>query len=226
MLNIVSAIFFKEYTKTRLAMLALLAAGVCAVCWIGLGINRLFLLDHPEIVWYHSMDLNQIPYKAFTFVPSLSAVAFCLCQFLPEIRDERMRISLHLPCPLWLLMLAHIGYGFAFLLGLYLVEVGGILLILVHHYPHEAVEMAFWTILPWCMAGAYTYLCCAWVMLEPKKTAKLLGVLLGMGVCTPLLMHWTPGTFRTAVLPFLMGIPLLAAGFFLPALHYRTREVQ
>lgn len=224
--SVFSSIFLKEYVKTRTAMLLLLAAGVCAVCWTGLGVSRLFMLDHPEIVWYRTMDLHQIPYRSFAFLPLLSAAVFCFCQFLPEMRDERMRIALHLPCPLWLLMLAHLCYGLAFLSLLFLAETGAMLLLLARQYPAEAVETAFWTMLPWSIAGIYAYLCCAWVLLEPRRKTRLLGILLGACACTPLVMQWTPGAFRTAVLPFLLGIPLLAAGMFLPALHFRTREVQ
>ncbi|MCR5171171.1 MAG: hypothetical protein K6C33_12025 [Desulfovibrio sp.] len=226
MFNVLSSIFLKEYVKTRVSMLLLAAAGACAVCWIGLGVNRLFMLDHPEIVWYHAMELHQIPYRGFTFLPLLSAVVYCCCQFLPEMRDERMRISLHLPCPLWLLMAAHLCFGLAFLCVLFLAEAGAVLLMLASRYPAEAVWTAFWTLLPWCIAGIYAYLGCAWTLLEPAKKARLLGVLLGACVCTPLVLHWTPGAFRTAAAPFLLGIPLFAAGLFLPALHFRTREVQ
>ncbi|MBQ7608501.1 MAG: hypothetical protein IJU76_11120 [Desulfovibrionaceae bacterium] len=226
MLDMFFAIFFKEYIKTRLGMLLLICAGACAVCWIGLGVNRLFLLDHPEIVWYRTMDLHQIPYVAYRFVPLLSAIAFCFFQFLPEMRDERMRLSLHLPCPLFFLMLAHFCYGLAYLALLFCAELGALLLILSLLYPTEAVSTAFWTMLPWCLAGIYAYLCFAWLLLEPKKKTKLLALLLFAAVSLPLLMDWTPGGYTKAILPFLVGIFLLVSGLFLSAIHFRTREVE
>jgi len=184
------------------------------------------MLDHPEIVWYHTMDLHQVPYKDFMYLPVISAAVFCFCQFLPEMRDERMRISLHLPCPLWLLMLGHICYGLIFLVFLCGVELGALLLLLARQYPPEAVHTAFWTMLPWCIAGIYAYLCCSWMLIEPKRKTRLLGLLLGVCVCAPLLSSWIPGAFTAAAIPFLLGIPVLMAALFLPALHFRTREVQ
>ncbi|MCR4667260.1 MAG: hypothetical protein K5657_08195 [Desulfovibrio sp.] len=226
MLQIIKALFLKEYVKTRAAMLFLLLLGALAILWIGVGTNRLFMLDHPEIVWYHTMDLHQIPYRTFSFFPLFSALIFCFCQFLPEMRDERMRIALHLPCPLWLLMFGHLAFGLLFLLLLFAALVAALLFMLCRLYPAEAVVTALFTTLPWCIAGIYAYLCCAFVLLEPRKKTRLLGIILFFSVTAPLLANTTPGAFETGLLPFLTGIPLLLMGLFLPALHYRTREVE
>ena len=226
MFNVLAAIFSKEYVKTRTSMLILFALGISLAAVIYFDLNRLFMLDHPEIVWYHTLDLKQIPYGIFKYLPMLSATVFCFCQFLPEMRDERLRISLHLPCPLGLLLLAHIVYGLILLMALMIAESGAILIILGRKYPLAYLPEAFWTMLPWCLAGIYAYLCCAWVLLEPKKKTKVLGLILGVCICTPLFQHYTPGAFSTAYLPFILGIPLLTVSLFLPALHFRTREVE
>ncbi len=226
MLQIIKALFFKEYVKTRVAMLFLLFIGALDILWIGIGTNRLFMLDHPEIVWYHTMDLHQISYRAFSFLPLISALIFCFCQFLPEMRDERMRIALHLPCPLWLLMFGHLAFGLVFLICLFSALVTALLFILYRFYPVEAVVSAFFTTIPWCVAGIYAYLCCAFVLLEPRKKKRLLGILIFFSIAPPLLANSTPGAFETGLPPFLLGLPLLLMWLFLPALHYRTREVE
>ena len=226
MYRIFAGVFFKECIKTRLCMLALSVFSLAYMAWIWLGVHRLFLLDHPEIVWYRVMDLGQIPYAALAALPVTCACVFCCCQFLPEIRDERLRISLHLPCGMALLMLAHFLFGLLFLALLYLLDGLLLTLILQRHFPQEAVHMAQLTSLPWFLAGFFAYLCTAHTLLEPQHRSRLMGLLLGLGLCTPLLVKTTPGALAPALPWFALLLPLLLAGLLLPCMNFRHRRVQ
>lgn len=226
MLHVFCGVFFKESIKTRSCMLLLLAGSLLFLGRLWLEIRRLFLLDHPEIVWYRVMDLGQIPHDSLTLVPVLCACIFCCCQFLPEMRDERLRISLHLPCGTAPLVLAHLLYGLCFLTLLYGLLGLGLVLILRVFFPPESVVQALLACLPWFLAGLYAYLCTACVLLEPGRRARLLGVQLGAGLCTPLLLKAAPGSFAPVLPFFILGLPLLLVGLLLPALHFRHRRAQ
>ncbi len=222
--RVLCGVFFKERVKTGPCMLMLSAGSLLFLGWLWLDIRRLFLLDHPEIVWYRVMDLGQIPHDSLTLVPVLCACVFCCFQFLPEMRDGRLRISLHLPCGTAPLVLAHLLYGLCFLALLYGLLGLGLVLILRTFFPPESVIRALLVSLPWFLAGLYAYLCTAHVLLEPGRRARLLGLQLGVGLCTPLLLKTTPGSL-VPLLPFLVaGLPLLLVGLLLPALHFRYRR--
>lgn len=226
MFRIFWGVWYKEAIKTRACTLILLLLSLIFMGWIWLGVNRLFLLDHPEIVWYRVMDLGQIPYSALTFFPVACACVFCVCQFLPEMRDERLRISLHLPCGMAPLMLAHLLFGMAFLAVLFLMDSLLLILMMGRFFPHEAVREALHTCLPWFLAGFYAYLCTAYAILEPQKRAKLMGVILGVGFCAPLLDKAVPGSLVPALPYFFFLLPVLLAGLLLPSMNFRHRRVQ
>ncbi|MBQ3058859.1 MAG: hypothetical protein IJD16_00880 [Desulfovibrio sp.] len=226
MYRILAGIFFKECIKTRLCMLVLTLISLTYMAWIWLGVHRLFLLDHPEIVWYRVMDLGQIPYGALAVLPVVCACIFCCCQFLPEMRDERLRISLHLPCGMAQLMLAHFFFGLLFLALLYLLDGLLLTLMLQRHFPQEAVHTAHLTSLPWFLAGFFAYLCTAYAILEPQRRSRLVGVLLGLGLCAPLLLTTAPGALAPALPWFALLLPLLLAGLLLPSMNFRHRRVQ
>ncbi|MDO5484655.1 MAG: hypothetical protein Q4F27_07065 [Desulfovibrionaceae bacterium] len=226
MVRIFSAFFFKEFVKTGVCMAVLTLSSAAFMTWQWLNVRRLFMLDHPEIVWYRVMDLGQVPYAALAFLPIACAFVFCCCQFLPEMRDERLRISLHLPCGMVVLVLAHLLFGLCFLSLLFLGDALLLMLILGTCFPEEAVSTALLTSLPWFLAGLIAYLCVAYAILEPQRRAKLMGLLLGLGLCVPLLGKAAPGSLVPALPCFALILPLLIIGVFLPALNFRHRRVQ
>ena len=57
MILLLRSIFFKEFLKTRAGMALLCAGNLAFMTWLWLAIRRLFLQDHPEIVWYSASDL-------------------------------------------------------------------------------------------------------------------------------------------------------------------------
>ena len=226
MMRIFSGVFLKEFVKTRSCMLILFAGNIVFMGWLWLTIRRLFLQDHPEIVWYRVMDLGQSPWTPLTFVPILCGVLFCVFQFWPEMRDERMRISLHLPCPIASLILAHLIYGLGFLAVLFTLDSAALSLMLAQFFPAETQRLAVSTCLPWFMAGLYAYLCAAWCILEPQRRVKSVGLILGVCLCVLLTQKGQPGSLVPCLPFFLLGLPLLVAGLLLPAMHYRHRRVQ
>lgn len=222
--RIFAAIFFKECIKTRLCLLMLTVATLLCMGWIWLGVRQLFLLDHPEIVWYRVMDLGQIPYGILAVLPVIRACVFCCCQFFPEMRDERLRISLHLPCGIAPLIMAHLLFGLLFLALLSLLD--GLLLtwIMGVYFPEEATAIALLTSLPWFLAGFFAYLCTAYALLEPQRRTKLMGAILGVGLCAPLLLTAPPGALAPAVPWFAALLPILLLGLLHPAMNFRHRR--
>ena len=90
----------------------------------------------------------------------------------------------------------------------------------------EAARLALLTTAPWFLAGLYAYLCMTCCLLEPRPRARLLGLLLGGGLCAPLLIRTAPGSLAPCLPAFLLLMPLLVIGLLLPALHYRHRRTE
>ncbi len=226
MRRVVSAVFFKEYVKTRACAAGLLVLNALCLGRVQLELHRLFLQEHPEIVWYRVMDLGRIPYASLTFLPVICGIVFCCFQFYPERRDERLRLSLHLPCGTAPLISAHLAYGLGFLILLFALDAAAVLFMLSRTFPAETRITALLTCLPWFLAGLYAYLCAAWCLLEPGRRARIPGLIMGVAVCAALTARHAPGALAPALPFFALGLPLLTAALLLPALHYRYRRVR
>ena len=166
-LALICSLFVKEFYKIRwlLLMVILANAGVCL--WISITTRRLFVLDHPEVVWYRVLHLGQINYGDFKLLSLLSGVVIAFIQFLPEMWQQRLRLSLHLPVPIQTPVFVYIWIGLTALGMALLPDLLCLVYLTVHFFPAETLATVFATVLPWALAGIAGYLGCTLVLLEP-----------------------------------------------------------
>lgn len=217
-------ITYKEYLKIRRPFLAILAINLVAVAYVWLETRELFRKEHAEMVWYQVLQLGRLYYGALEYAPVAVGVALALVQFLPEMRNERIRLSLHLPVDASAMMLAHFGAGLAALCCCLAVQAAGLAWITRAWFPAEALTLAFGTWLPWALAGMAGYLGVVLSLLEPTYSRRLCNLAAAAGVVG--LFYWdvSPGVYA-GVLPWLVvSIPLLFLADLHPAYRYRSRR--
>ncbi len=219
------AVFYKEAIKTRFIMLFLFLFNLCYMIWTFVSIRRLFILDHSEVVWYRVMNLGQIPYSNLMYVPLITALLFCVFQFLQEMRDARIRISLHLPSSSSSLVLFHAFFGLVFLCLLFAFDMLIIHGIISHYFPSEVSTSAFITMLPWYVAGLVSYLGGAFVLLEPIMKRKVLAVVITFLFCLELLFYHTTAYYSHSIFVYLAFLPCLLFALPLAGYDYRNRGV-
>ncbi len=220
-----TAIFFKESIKTRYIMLLLFAANMLYMLWNFISLRRLYMQDHSEVVWYRTVNLGQIPYDGLMFVPFITAIIFCIYQFLQEMRDGRIRIALHAPYDSSLLVLVHAFFGVVFLGAVFAFDALILYISMTNYYPTDVGISALITTLPWFIAGFYAYFGGAFVMLEPQPKRKALAGIVCFGLCLPLFMYTKTG-FYVDILPFfILLIPFMFYSIALSADDYRNRWV-
>ncbi len=218
-----TSVFYKEIIKTRFIILALLVFNLCYMVWNFIGIRRLFQLDHSEVVWYRVMELGQIPYQDLTFIPIITAALFCCFQFLQEMRDARIRISLHAPCDSSLMVLFHAFFGIVFLLGIFAIDITILLSIVNYYFPREVAYTAFINTLPWFIAGFFVYLGGAFVLLEPLIKRKILGTLITFTICSELLLYSGSAYYSNILWIFILLLPCMLYSIPVSTDDYRNR---
>ncbi len=219
------AIFYKESIKTRKMILGLFLGNLMFMAWNFISLRRLFIQDHSEVVWYRTINLGQIPYDNLAFIPFISAIIFCIYQFLQEMRDGRIRIALHAPCDSALVVLLHALYGTVFLSLLFFFDAIILYFSMINYYTKEVGISAIITSLPWFIAGIYAYLGGAFVLLEPQLKRRVLAAIVCLGLCIPLFMYKNTG-FYVNILPFfILLIPCMFYAIALSADDYRNRWV-
>ncbi|MFP4032605.1 MAG: hypothetical protein ACLFTV_13665 [Desulfococcaceae bacterium] len=218
------SIFYKEFIKLRWTWMILALLNAALMAYVFVEIRRLFTLDHPEVVWYRALHLGQVHFGAMKFAPTLTGIFLAFLQFLPEMREERLRLSLHLPVPPARMVLTHVLAGLA--AGGVLILLDGLLLGLIFkmYYPWEGVVFALTTALPWFMAGFTAYLGITLGLLEPNLRRRVFNLLLAAGVTGLFLLQIAPGGYTPALGPLGFAAALMIPAVLVPAYHFRLRR--
>lgn len=220
-----SLILFKERHKLRLGWPVLAFFNLLAVIYLYMETRHLFKMDHAEIVWYRSIELGHIYYGILRYVPTVTGLTLAVMQFLPEMRDERLRLSLHLPVRAHNIILSHLLVGSLLLGALMALTALGLIIVSCLYFPVEIIKISLMTSAPWFLAGWCGYLGAALALLEPNLKLRLFNLLLTAGLLGPLLAKALPGAYASAFPALMLMPPLLFDAVLLPAHHFRHRRV-
>jgi len=211
----IKAIFYKEWIKMRcfypLSALFLFGATAYAL----LRVQRVITFKGAAHVWEVMLEKEVVFIDILQYLPALLGVLLAVVQFVPEMAQKRLKLTLHLPFPQWKMILLMSGIGLGALALLFIVQTA-----VLWGYFHallapELVARILLTALPWYLAGLTLYLLTAWICLEPtwKRRRGRLPDLLPLRHPAGLRRHAVvagaaAGMF--AVLPAAFGIPFQA----------------
>lgn len=212
----------KELYKTRLPLVATLAANVLLMCYLWLTTAELFRKDHAEMVWYRVMQLDAGFHDILRYAPLATGAVLALVQFVPEMKNERLRLSLHLPVGTAPLMATYLLAGLA-ALGVCLgIQAIGLAVIVSARFPVEVLHHALWQWAFWALAGAGAYLSGALVLVEPVFGRRMVWLALLASVMA--LPFWTHPHAAYAWLGIVLVL-LVGVGVLHPTYRYRFRRV-
>ena len=218
------SLLLKECIKLRAFMLAVLAFNLCVTGYVHVSMRKFFLMDHAEMVWYRVMHLGLSFYDPLMYACLLTGVFLAAAQFLPETRNHRFRISLHLPLPPHLVVLGHIVVGLAAVAGILALDLAALCAMTAVRFPHEVVMRTLTTVLPWALAGLTAYLGTGLLLLEPTWRLRIVDFLISAGVTGLFLRSGMPGAYAP-ILPWLFLLTLVFIPSVLyPAYRFRYRK--
>lgn len=176
------AIFYKERIKMRrvIPLAALILAAFTAYAIIA--VWRRYTYSGAASVWLAVLDRGDVLFGSLRYLPALLGAAFAVAQFVPEMMQNRLKLTLHLPDRRNAMVLAMLGYGTAWLALLFAVQIAVIDLWLRQPLAAELVHAVVTTMLPWYVAGFAAYLFGAWVCIEPTWHRRAFDALVAAGV--------------------------------------------
>ncbi len=224
-IDMFKSILLKEYCKIRKAWLAAFCINTIVIGYLCIETRQLFFMTKPEVVWYEVIHLGQIYYGLFKYVPVFLGIFIACVQFFPEMRDERLRLTLHLPASPHGLILTHILIGVIALGALIIPDCLSLFLISRFYFPPEASLNLLLTILPWGCAGLAAYIGTAASLLEPGIRLRILNGAITAGLTGVFLFPAEPGGYCRILLFLLLPLLLMVPSVLLPAYHFRFRRV-
>ena len=176
------SIYFKEWIKVHLYVL------VAALVWIGftayviLDIRHDITFTGAELLWLSIMDFDQMLIGSIRHLPVFLAFGLAIVQFVPEMQDKRLKLTLHLPVNQKRIILDMLSFGLALLLVFFLFQLGSVWIYLDSVLAKELVCLILGTSLTWYAAGLMVYLMTAWIIIEPTWSRRIVNALVAFGI--------------------------------------------
>ena len=109
------AIFYKERIKIRRFYPLAIAVLAGFTAYALLRIGRMYAFNGAASVWLAVLDRGDVLVDPLKYLPALVGAGLGLAQFLPEITQKRLKLTLHLPDSRRAMMLGMLGYGLVLL---------------------------------------------------------------------------------------------------------------
>lgn len=207
-------LIYKEWIKTRWFALVALVAGLAAVVGIVAGVAGGMRSDASLYLAQLLTGKEQF-FALFRFVPLLAAVLIGVSQFLPEVVDKRIKLSLHLPMGPVRVVYAMVLYGFALLSAILLCCLALFTASMAFYLPGEVISAALVTMTPWILGGLTTYFWIAMMAMEPVGKFRFLYFIVAYLLISIFMKKFAIGNVQTLlpVLVVLTGVSSLSVLF-------------
>lgn len=208
----IRSLFYKEWIKTRKILLLSLVIFTAFLIYIFINIQEMFRVSGATGVWTDVIlkDINLL--SKLQWLPLLLGLLFGLSQFIPEMSNKRLKLTLHLPMSERKITFVMLMYGVLSLLGLYCMVYAVIVSALRIYFPAEIVWVMFCSSLPWFMAGLIGYLLVVWVCVEPVWRQRVFNSLIAVYALTFFMITARSGAF-VPFIPYL-SVATLVVFFF------------
>ena len=204
------ALCYKEWIKTRYYyFLAILVSwGMTGYCI--LKINRAITMKGAPHLWEVMLGKDVVFIDLLTYLPLLIGIFLAWVQFVPEMQQNRLKLTLHLPYPQLRMINLMLLYGLVVLLICF---AANYLLMTVYMQGVLAPELysrILLTVLPWYLAGIAAYLLISWICLEPTWKRRVLNLVISVLLLRIFFLAPAPEAYN-AFLPWLAIYTLLTA---------------
>lgn len=204
------SLFFKEWLKTRMAVIlvAVASMGLCAYILITTG--RMIEANSMMPVWDTLLNRDMVLIELLRYVPLIAGILLGVTQILPEMTQKRIKLTLHLPVDNWKSIGTMVLYGAVVMLGLALLNLGTCFIVLRCWLPAEILRHIFLTALVWYVAGILAYFFTVWITLEPTWKMRIPELLFAAACLRGFYMSSMPEVYN-AFLPIMVVFTLLCS---------------
>ena len=155
-------------------------------------------------LWEILLSRDTVFIEVLTYVPLVIGLLMAVVQFVPEMQQKRLKLTLHLPFPQRRMITLMLGAGLVQVLGVFLLNYVVLWIYLQSILAPELVSRILLTALPWYLCGLTGYLLAAWICLEPTWYRRIVNLLIAAGVIRIFYLGTTPEAYNC----FLIGLAL------------------
>lgn len=216
------SIIYKEWLKTRWALLILSIIGILVLVYTFLQVRHGILFLQATDYWYSILFKGANYFSLFKYLPFLAGFGIAVAQYFPETVDKRIKLTFHLPENENKILIQMHLFGFLSILILFLVFIGSFVAGSAIFFPSDIITLTLITAIPWFLGGLATYSMVALVLLEPVWRYKILYALISYGFVSQFYLGAGLGEYAPSILS--LTVLMLASSIVVLFSGYRFRK--
>lgn len=139
------------------------------------------------------------------YIPLLAGMLLALIQYIPEMTNKRLKLTLHLPMNESKIMLSMLFFGLISLILIFSAFYNALYMGLDHYFCTEVAKWNIDEVKPWFLGGLMAYLLTAWICIEPVWKQRILNSVIALSIIWLFYFDETP----EAYLPFIWCLAIL-----------------
>lgn len=169
------SIFLKEWLKIKYPLFFLLIFSIIILSYFTFNLNFQFSTIEPEsMMWYRFIHLEHKPHFILYYFYLFVGIIVATSQFLPEIIQKRVKVTLHLPLNIFQNIFLHLLIGIIFICSIITLFSISLLRIISDYYPKEIVQVVFEDSLFFSLISLLTYILISLIIMEQNRIKQLL----------------------------------------------------
>ena len=206
------AIFYKEWIKTHRYFWLALIVSLLFVAYAILQLQRVINFKEVGHLWEILLSRDTVFIEILTYLPLCTGMLMACVQFIPEMQQKRLKLTLHLPYPerrmIFLMLLA----GLLQILSIFVLSLVLLGVYLQSILAPELSGRIMLTAMPWYIAGIASYLLTAWICLEPTWKRRIVNLLIATGLIRIFFLSAVPQSYDSFS-PWLLLFAIVTALF-------------
>lgn len=211
----------KEWIKSRWALIVLYLVGLALTAYALLTIRRVIDVRGAAHLWEILLSKDVLFLNALQYQPLFTGLVIAVVQYVPEMTQKRLKLTLHLPMTQGAITATMLTYGVVALALLCLLQHTLLFVYLDSVLAPELVSHLLVSTAPWFMAGFAAYGLTALVVLEPNWGRRILYLFLSYGVLHFYHISTVPRFYEEALLPMALVTLLLCYSAFLSVRRFK-----
>lgn len=200
---------YKEWIKTRWYLLLAMIVTLGFTGYVLLRINRVIDLMGADHLWQVMLDRDVIFIDSQMYIPFIIGLALAVVQYVPEMMQSRLKLTLHLPHNQFAIIGMMLLYGVMALFICFAVNFALMLVYLTNVMAVELVRHVLLSAVTWYVAGFAAYLLTAWVCLEPTWKRRILNIVISVCILSLFFLSSVPEAYNGFIL-VLVGYTVLS----------------
>ncbi len=190
------AILYKEWIKTRWVVLSGLLVLPGVTVYLLIRMLKVIDLQGAGHIWEVVITRNAIFIDTLRYLPLIFGVVLGLMQFIAEMQQKRLKLTLHLPVSQMRLVNTMLLYGILALGVCFAGCYGAMLCVMPIVLPVELWGHIMLTAVPWFLAGISGYLITGFIVLEPKWKRRVVYLIFAIPLLWIYFLSPTPGAYN------------------------------